>query len=90
MKIYVISARCDTELEPARVFKTREEAERDAHNYIYSGAREDYRWRFRNVDNPSDEELEKWAEDNGYELWDYYWWNGGDETLEAEITEVDI
>lgn len=85
MKIYVVSARCDTELEPARVFKTKEEAERCAHDYVYAGARDECE-----LDNPTDKELDKWAKDNGYELWGYYWWDGGGYALEAEITEVDI
>lgn len=58
MKIYIVTARCDTSMETPMVFKTRKEAEQCALNYIFFGAKQDYEWMCGGK-YPSDEEIKK-------------------------------
>ncbi len=90
MKIYIVSARYCTELEPAMAFKEKKEAESCAHNYIYAGARQEYERENYESDNPTDKELDEWADNNDYVLHDYYFWDGNDEVFEANITETEV
>lgn len=89
MKLYIVTARCKTSMEPPVVFRTREEAEKNAHDYVYDVAKEDYVLDTEH-NNPTDEELEEWAKENGYELWDYFYWGRFDEDFEAEVTEIEV
>lgn len=89
MKLYIVTARCGTAMGRPVVFRTRKEAEKNAHDYVYDAAKDDYAWATKH-NNPTDEELEEWAKENGYELWDYYYWSGSDEAFEAYMTEIEV
>lgn len=89
MKLYIVTARYGTSMKPPVVFRTREEAEKNAHDYVYDAAKDDYVLETEH-NNPTDEELEEWAKENGYELWDYYYWGGDDEAFEADVTKIEV
>ena len=94
MKIYIVSGRIDTDVLYPRVFKTKEEAEREVKDIIYEAARQFYEYDEADAEeNPSWETLEEWADNNGYEF-EYYEDRGvfyeGSEYTEAVFTEHNI
>ena len=97
MKRWIVTARCGVEMFRPMVFKTKEEAEQDAYEFVYGRAEEEYRedqyWDEDEEDDKTPipmETLEAWAEEKCYELYEYYYWDGGNDAYEAEITEVEI
>ena len=91
MNIYIVTRRCGTGMEPPACFMTRNEAEEFAREYVMEAALEEYRSYERDGDaDPSYEELRIWAEENGLEFFDYYFWDGGYDACEAVVTETEI
>ena len=86
-KIYIVSMRYGTELIEPSIFRTRKEAEKFASDFIYDAARDEYDG---NSDNPTKKTLRNWAERNGYELSDYYYWDGCSDASEALISEYEV
>lgn len=91
MTIYIVTARYGNEMESPVVFKTKNEAEQNAHDYVFNCARDFYNWyEDEPVENITDDDLKNWASENNYELWDNYWWNGYSDACESDVTEVTI
>lgn len=78
-------------MEPPICFMTSKEAEDFAREYVMEAALEEYRSHERDGDaDPSYEELRIWAEENGLEFCDYYFWDGECDAVEAKVTEMMI
>lgn len=91
-EIYIVTMRCGTELEEPEVFPTKKEADKYATEYVLDFARDSYTYDTGGSPNARKSTIEKWAEENGYEYSDYYFWDGGDDAAEANVTkrEIDI
>ena len=87
MKIYILTSRYGTEMYEPVAFKSKKEAYKEAEDIVFDAARDDYDG---NSPNPTKRTLMKWAERKGYVLDDGYYWNGGDDAVEAVVTEVEI
>jgi len=87
MKIYIVTQRYGTEMVEPEIFKTMEEAENYAEEIIYDAAMNDYDGE---SDHPTWEELQNWAEENGLNLDEHYYWNGSYDTSEVMVTEHEI
>lgn len=88
MKLYIVTARCGNEMEPPIVVKTKKEAYKIAGDYVLDGARNTYaddggNWNARRST------IQKWADENGYDFDDFYFWDGGSEAYEADVTAFD-
>lgn len=87
MKIYIVTARCGNEMEAPVVFKDRKEAEKNAEEYILDAARDSYDGPSL---NPTNQTLYRWADRNGYNLFENYFWDGSSCAYESMVTEVEV
>ena len=87
MKIYIVTSRCGTEMLEPVAFMTRKEADDYAQSIILDAVFNEYDG---DSDNPDWSTLESWATENGYELWENYFWSGWDDATETDVTEVEV
>lgn len=96
MKIYVVTSRYGSELEEPLVFKTENEAYNYAEKYVYNFVRERYiDMTYDEIPEDADEEwvrecVANWAEQYGYAPGDLYFWDGGYDAIDVNVTECNI
>lgn len=86
MKIYIVTARYGTEMEEPVVYKSCEEATKNAERYIRASVMDVYDGA---IHNPTNEDLIEWAESKGFAYSEWYFWDGGD-AVEVNVSEVEI
>ena len=97
MKVYVVTTRYGTEMGSPLVFDNYKDAEVWAEEYVIDAVRESYYCDCDEEDIADDfggrterEFLEDWASEKGYDFFGWYFWDGGDEAVEADVTETEI
>ena len=86
-KIYVVFGRYGTELFTPTVFNSKKEAEKFAKSEVMDYAMDAYFDDTGKSTKPRFSTLEKWAEERGYEFSDSYFWDGGSDAIEMQVTE---
>ena len=90
--IYVVSYRYGTQLCEPTVHPTEKEADKVARECVLEAAKEAYVDDTGESGNVRTSTIQRWADENGYDLSDYYFWDGGYDATEVNVTkhEIDI
>ena len=86
MKIWIVTKRYGVDMDDPVVFKTQEEAEKHAKEYILDEIRECYEGE---VSDPTPADLIAWAKDEDYFVEDYFFCGEGD-AVESKVTCITL